>query len=289
MASAWLLKTRLRVRRALAAPRRRLRPFEGADADMWRDLLDTWRQRDLVISLAHQRTIARYRSTILGPAWIILSFVIATFGLSLLWAEIMGRPFHLYFPYIALGFLIWNFFTGILSEGARALMDNKSLALQTRTPMTMFPTLVVIKHAVIAAHNAPYVIGVMLFYAPRADASLLLVIPGIVLVALFALGLVIALCVWCAYLPDLAEVIASAMRFAFFLTPVIWMTFQRTQLEEIYMLNPLFHMLNVVRGVVLQHEHVALSFIWMGAATMLAWMIAAYTYWRAAGAVSSRL
>ncbi|MGE0046287.1 MAG: ABC transporter permease [Hyphomonadaceae bacterium] len=289
MTSAWFMRARLRARHSLSGLRPAIQPYEGARADLVGDLIHTWRQRDLCLSLAYQRSISRFRRTFLGPIWIIVSFIVATLGLSLLWAIIMNRDFELYFPYVTLGMFIWNFLIGTITDGANALNENKSLALQTRTPMIMYPIVGALKQSVIAAHNIPYVGVVLFLYAPGADWSMLLAVLGAAIVFFFALAGGVILSIWCAYLPDLSQVIAAGMRFLFFFVPILWMPFQRAQFEALWMANPLFHALNVVRGPLLDQPHVLFSFAFAGAATLAAWAAAISVYWAGAGAVSTRL
>lgn len=286
--SAWRVRMRLLARRLFASTPR-VRPVLGTRGMLFEDIAETWRQRELCFSLAYQRSTSRLRRTLLGPLWIVLSFVLTTLGLALFWAEIIDRPFEAYFPFITMGFYVWNFVIGALTDGARALQDNRSLALQTRTPVVMYPVMAVLKQSVVALYNLPYLLVVMLLYAPTPDWTLLYVIPGAVLVFMTTLAGAVMLAVWCAYLPDLIELIAASLRFLFFLTPVIWMPLQRTYLEAFWMLNPFYHLLHIVRGPVLQADGVLFSMTVCAVTAVGAWITAAATYHIGAGAVSTRL
>lgn len=289
MTGAFFLQARLRARRALRAPWRRLQPFEGARARLFGDFGQAWTLRQLCFSLAHQKSIARFRTTSLGPIWIVLSFIVSTLGLAVLWSHLMGSGFAAYFTYITLGFFVWNFFIGVITDGARSLIENRNLALQTRTPMVMYPIVATLKQLVIAAHNLPYVIGVLIFFGPRQDLSALLVIPGLALMILIALGAGVMLSIWCAYIADLSEVIAAGLRFVFFFTPILWMPFQRANLESIWIANPFFHAINVVRGPLLHQGFLDTSFPFAIGLAVAVWIAAWISYWGGAGAVATRL
>jgi len=287
MSSGWMTQARLRARRAFGGGRR-FRPVEGARAFLWRDFTDVWRQRELCTSLAYQRSTSRFSRTFLGPIWIVLSFVLTTYGIALLWSQIVGRPFAVFFPYVTLGFYVWNFIIGSMTEGARALLDNKGLALQTRTPMVMYPVVAVMKQGVNALYNLPYATLVAVLYAPP-EWSVLLFIPGVLLLIVVMVGAAVTLSIWCAYVPDLAELIGASLRFIFFFTPIIWMPIQRAYFEAVWMFNPFYHLLNIVRGPLLQQEHILGSFAGAGVACVAAWVAAVVSYYSAAGAVAARL
>lgn len=286
--SIWRARMRLWLRRVFASTPR-LRPVLGTRGALFEDLAATWRMRELCFLLAFQRSTSRLRRTFLGPAWIILSFVIMTLGLAWFWAEIVGRPFELYFPWVTLGFYFWNFVTGAITEGARALQDSRGLVLQTQTPLAMYPVVAVLKQGVAALYNLPYVVGVLVLYAPMPDVAALLVIPGIFLVTIVASAAALMLAVWCAYVPDLVELIAASMRFLFFLTPIIWMPAQRASIESLIQWNPLYHMINVVRGPLLQTEGVLVSMSVCAVIGVAAWIAAGTSYYVGAGAVSTRI
>lgn len=286
----WVQLAKYGVRRAiLRSPLRGFRPYQGAKAEFGADLVRSWRQRELIVSLSFQRAIASTRGTFLGPFWIALSFMIVAVGLSALWAYLFNRPFNDYLPYLTLGFFVWNLFIGAVTTGARALIANKNLVLQTRTPMTLYSGVALGANLITAAHHIPFVVTVLLLYHSHFEPAMLLSLLGMVLVLLTALGAAIALSIWCAYLPDLAELISTSMRFIMFFTPILWMPDRRPSLQPFLLGNPFYHVINVVRGPLIGSDHIMISFIAMGGICAAVWALAAIIYWSAAGAVATRL
>ena len=52
---------------------------------------------------------ARYKRSILGPFWIVLSLGLGSVGLGVMWSFLWGAPLHEMLPSITVGFLIWIF------------------------------------------------------------------------------------------------------------------------------------------------------------------------------------
>jgi ABC-type polysaccharide/polyol phosphate export permease len=161
--------------------------------------------------------------------------------------------------------------------------------LQTRTPMTLYPAISLGTNLITSAHHIPFVAAVLFIFPPELSPEMLLAVPGFVLALILALGVGIALSIWCAYVPDLAELIAVGQRFLMFFTPIMWMPSQRPKLEPFLLGNPFYHMVNVVRGPIVGTEHLAISFGVMGGMCIFVWVMASVIYWRAAGAVATRL
>jgi ABC-type polysaccharide/polyol phosphate export permease len=282
------------VRFAQAAHALRLRarswvgPIEGVSANLWSDLVQTWRMRDLCAALAFQKSIAQHRGSLLGPVWIALSFAIFALGVGVIWSALFDEPFQSFLPYVTLGLLVWTFMMGVIADGARSLRDNRAMLLQSRTPAVLYPLAAVIKHLIIAAHNLPFVLGVLLVFA-TPSTEWMLAAAGVVMLVCIGAGVAISLSVVCAYLPDLAEIIAAGLRFAFFFTPILWYPSTREWMRPIWMGNPFYHCVEIVRGPMLGHEGVLFSFYVGGALVVLSIGVAAITYWRASGAVRTRL
>jgi ABC-type polysaccharide/polyol phosphate export permease len=263
-------------------------PYEGVSAELWSDLGRTWRMRDLCASLAFQKAIAQHRGSLLGPIWIAVSFAIFALGVGMIWSALFNEPFQSYLTYVSLGLLVWTFMTGVIVDGARALRENKAMLLQSRTPTVLYPLAAVLKHLIVAAHHLPFVL-IILLLLERPSAEWILTVAGLALLIFIASGIAISLSVICAYLPDLVEIIAAGLRFAFFFTPILWYPDARELMRPIWMANPFYHSIEIIRGPLLGHDGVLISFQVAVGLAVASLSCATVTYWRGGGAVRTRL
>jgi len=76
------------------------------------NLIDVWRYRDLLFLLVHRDFVAKYKQTILGPAWFILQPLLTTVVFSVIFGNVAKiptdglPPMHFYLA----GLLGWNYF-----------------------------------------------------------------------------------------------------------------------------------------------------------------------------------
>lgn len=267
-----------------------LRPAKGANADFVRDTLRAWSMFPFAWSLAYQRAIARNRQAYLGALWLPLGFVLFAGGISLLWAQIFDRPLNTYLPYVTFGLFVWNLILGSLTDGARVMQESRNLILQSNTPLLVYPLTAMLKQSIMAAYNIPVIILVAFVFSPSFDPAMLLALPGLLLVWVLGLAVCVTLSILCTYLPDLIEIIASGLRFVFFFTPILWLPSTREGLQHIWMWNPFFYLIEVVRSPLSgNHEMSSLAFTVTSALAITAWIVAIFAYRRFASAIPTRL
>src|SRR5215470_1562231 len=122
-----------------------IRPTRG-----WFDLnlADVWRYRDLLFLLVHRDFVAKYKQTILGPAWFVLQPLLTTIVFSIIFGEIAkiptdGLPPMLF--YLA-GLLGWNYFAQTFQSTSGTLVNNAGLFGKTYFPRLVVPLSAVISN-----------------------------------------------------------------------------------------------------------------------------------------------
>ncbi len=223
----------------------------GAKRSLYESLRAGWAWRHFAMELAFHRTVTRYRTTLLGPVWIVLGFVIFSFGMVFLSSRLFGLPWERLLPYVVVGLFGWNLILGVLSEGPRALVESANLLQQSQTPVVLYPIVSTIKQVLIAAHNIPVVIAVVVLTPNALSPNVAWAIPGFAAIIVFAGSTCVILAIIATYIPDVAEVVTSALRFVFFFTPIFWMADTRPGLATIWLWNPFYYFVEAFRGPVL--------------------------------------
>ena len=105
------------------------------------NLGEVWRYRDLLVLLVHRDFIAKYKQTILGPAWFILQPLLTTVVFSVIFGEIAKIPTDGLPPilfYLA-GLLGWNYFAQTFQSTSGTLVNNVGIFGKVYFPRLVVP------------------------------------------------------------------------------------------------------------------------------------------------------
>jgi ABC-type polysaccharide/polyol phosphate export permease len=189
-----------------------------------RDLLDLWRNRRLVRTLAERDIRASYKQSFFGFGWAIVTPLLTVLVFTVFFKRI-GRidtgsiPYPL-FAYV--GLLPWSFFTSSVSSGAGSLIYNSTILNKVYCPREVFPVASILVQAVDTL-LASAVLGLLFIYYGTAPKLTTLWVPVLVVVQLaLTVGLTLAFSTAVVYVRDLRQVLGGILQMGLFLTPVAW-------------------------------------------------------------------
>ncbi len=205
---------------------------KGPPEDLWfrrrirlrNAIRDVWRFRELTFSLAERDYRARYKQSVLGIGWAMLTPVLLMVVFTIVFTRVAhvdtgGAPYVL-FSY--LGLVPWTFFSNSLSGGGQSIVSNMSIVNKVACPREVFPLATI----VIAALDAliASVVLVLLFavtgYAPHIQ---MLYAPILLIVLLvYTVGVTLLVSATLVYLRDLRQVLPLAIQLGLFLTPIAY-------------------------------------------------------------------
>ena len=117
------------------------------------NLREVWRYRDLLFLLVHRDFVAKYKQTILGPAWFVLQPLLTTIVFTVIFGAVAqistdGLPPMLF--YLA-GLLGWNYFAQVFLSSSSTLVGNASLFGKVYFPRLIVPLSAVISNLIALA------------------------------------------------------------------------------------------------------------------------------------------
>lgn len=224
-------------------PRRRERALD--------DLSTGFRRWRLAATLARLDIRNRYRGSVLGPFWLTLSTAIMVAGLGLLYSTLFKLPLISYMPFLAVSLLVWNTINQIVGDACTSLIQSEGIIRQMPLPYTVHALRCVFRNIIIAAHNLPLIIVIFAICGVLPGPAALLAIPGLLLITLNAFAAAVFLGMICARFRDIGQIVASAMQFFFFLSPVLWKPELLGARQAWLPLNPFFVLIETVRGPLL--------------------------------------
>lgn len=214
----------------------------------WQEL---WRYRDLFTTLAWRDVSVRYKQTVLGVLWAILqpfvTMVIFTFIFNRM-AKIESGDATPYPLFLYVGLLLWQYFSGTLSNASNSLVANASLIQKVYFPRLIVPAATAITGLVDFAVAAVILVAMMVYFGFVPSLVGLLLLPLLLATAILAaLGWGLFLAAINVKYRDVRYALPFLIQTMMYVTPVIY----PVQLLDRYpLIKQLMLWLNPMSGVI---------------------------------------
>ena len=226
----------------------------------WYDLKlkEVWRYRDLVRLLVRRDFIAKYKQTILGPAWAVIQPLLTTVVFTFIFGSIAGLadsgavPTFLFYM---CGNIAWQFFAGCLSKTGRTFVENREIMSKVYFPRLAMPLSTCISQLVaFAIQAAMFVIFLVVYlFIPGFEIKVtkfVVLVPLLILqMMMLGLGCGIIICALTTKYRDLQMLIDFGVQLWMYATPVAYSMkiFFGTPLYKIVNYNPMTPVINAMR------------------------------------------
>ncbi|MGY3232366.1 ABC-type polysaccharide/polyol phosphate export permease [Luteibacter sp. HA06] len=247
-----------------------------------RDVTAAMRRGSLIRMLGWQDVRQRYRRSALGPFWLTISMGVMIGTIGIVFGQIFKTPMHEFLPFLAAGMILWAFFSSVVMEGCTGFISAESIIKQLPIPLFVHILRMIWRNILILLHNIVILPLVFLAVGRGIGWEALLCIPGFVLAAINLTWVALLLAVLCARYRDLPQIVGSALQVVFYLTPIMWMPGHLPQRAGMYLLdlNPVYHVLSVVRSPLLGDMPTALDWYVSGGLAVAGWVFAILLYGR---------
>jgi len=207
----------------------------------------------------------RYRRSLLGPFWLVLSNVVVVFSLSAIYSIILKKDFDWYVVYLGIGFVIWQFISSCLSESTEYFIKSSNLIKTYRISVYNYVFREIGKNFIFLIHNLPFWILIIIFYNVDLSLNIITIIFSYVLIFLNAIWVSSILALISTRYRDLSPIVSTLVQLSFFATPVLWDVghiFEiRPDVAWIVYFNPFYHILEIFRAPIMNNEIPYLSFV----------------------------
>lgn len=200
-----------------------------------------------ILYLALSDLRGRYQRSVLGPLWLTLGTLVAASGLSFIWSELMHKDMREFLPTLAAGLILWQFISGVLGEAPSLFVRQVSLIRNMNLPLSIYPMQLLLRHLLNLMHYVPALLLLMPFTDIPLSSTTLLVIPGLLLSTLNLLWIALLLGLLGARFRDIDYLIATTMPILMLLSPVFYRPDFLPVSEYIIWLNPVSHLIEIVR------------------------------------------
>ena len=224
-------------------------------------LRSLWAYRGFVSGAVAREVQQRYRGSLLGALWVVLSPLAQILVFTLVFAEIMRArlPGHegsvfAYGIYLCAGIIPWSLFSEILTRLNTVFIDNANLIKKSNFPRVALPTVVVLASAV----NFAVLLALLLVFLVATGSFPGLVVLALIPVALvsiaFATGLGLLLGTLNVFFRDVGQMTNVVLGFWFWLTPIVYLeSALPPRAQALVAWNPLSPIVRAFQTVLLDH------------------------------------
>jgi lipopolysaccharide transport system permease protein len=196
--------------------------------------------------------------------------------LGFLWSHIFGTDLENYLPFFAVGFVIWGWMSGQISDAAGGFFQFQGMIKQVKLPLPIFVLRLNIRQCIVLLHNSIIIALVLLLIGKGLTFMSLIAIPNLILIQLNLTLLSIVISIFCTRYQDMTQVVNVGTQIIFFFTPILWQVEtlkSRTYLAE---MNPVYHWIEMVRAPLLGDLPTINDYLWTGGSLVVLSILAAY-------------
>lgn len=240
------------------------------------DLVRAARRWRLWSAFAVEDMRATYRRSLLGVAWVSLSFAVFVAVKVLIFGSMTGRASSAYYSvYLMLGFFSWQFMAASVGGGTGVFTRAENWIKNDPIELPVFAFELVLRKVFDLSLTGLVVILGLIYFQLTPSPYWLLIIPALAVYFLNAVWVSLFLGTVCARYRDIEHLVSTIMRFMFFLTPIFWLPEQLPERAmDILYWNPFAHFLWILRTPILDQDPATDSWIYVGVLTIIGWGLA---------------
>ncbi|MEZ4712280.1 MAG: glycosyltransferase family 39 protein [Caldilineaceae bacterium] len=211
--------------------------------------------RDLLHELVVRDLKLRYRRSLLGFAWSVLNPLLQVLVFSFVFRYVLPLQIPNYTLYLFIGLLVWNWLQTSLLGATASIVESGNLIKRPGFPAAILP-IVTISANLIHFLLALPIVWLFLLWAGIVPNLAIVALPAVVaLQFLFTLSLAYFLATVHVTLRDTQHLITVGLLLGFYLTPIFYDAQSiPTRYQTLYALNPIVHLVNAYRAILLNNE-----------------------------------
>jgi homopolymeric O-antigen transport system permease protein len=221
-------------------------------------LADLVQYTDLIYTLSVHRVKVRYKQSVLGASWAVMQPLSLMLIYTVIFSYIAKIPSDgAAYPIFAFtGLLPWIYFQTALITSTNGLVSHRDLITKVYFPREILP----FSYVIVAFFDfliASFVlVGLILYYRAPLTFNMIYVIPIMMILTLFTMGMSLILSATQVRFRDVGVAILLLLQLWMYATPIVYpysaiARFPKS-LQTLYTLNPLVGVIENFRRVVLQ-------------------------------------
>ena len=208
--------------------------------------------RDLIRALVVRDMKIRYKDSLLGVAWSLVTPVLQLLVYSFVFGSVLRLNIRRYAAFAFIGVLVWNWFQASLVEAAGAITGNRQLIRRPGFPETVLPIIPVLTNLSRFLLAVPVLLLVIGPGGTPVGVTILTLPVLMLLQFVLTLSLAYHVATVNVVFRDTQHLLGVLLQLLFFLTPIFYdVSTIPTPYQGLYHWNPLTHLVNAYRAVLL--------------------------------------
>jgi lipopolysaccharide transport system permease protein len=223
---------------------------------------EVWRTRFFWLSLVKMDLQLRYRRSVLGVGWSLVSPLASTLVLCVAFHEIFHTPVRQYVPFLMAGFAWWGYVSGVTIRGCQCFVEAESYIRQHSLPMAVYPLRTALGGMIHFLIALAVVMVMVWYFRGFGNLQALAVLPfSLALLVVFGWSVAVLAGYVNSVFRDIQHVSEIGFQVLFYLTPIIYPpeALAQTRLGQLVGYNPLVPFLAIVREPLLDGRVPALE------------------------------
>ena len=212
------------------------------------EVLALFEYRDLVAQLISRAIKTRYKRSVLGVAWTMLNPLLTMIVLTVVFSQVFRFSTEYYPVYVLSGVMAWSFFSGTTTAAMGEMVWGGGLLNRIYVPKAVFAvaalgtSIVNLGLSLIPLFLIALVLGVPL------KLTVFAMLPAILLLSMFSLGIGLLLSTAVVYFADMLPVYDVLLTMWMYMTPIIYpIEILPPVLVPFFKLNPMYVMVEAFR------------------------------------------
>ncbi|GHB42020.1 transport permease protein [Streptomyces cirratus] len=198
--------------------------LSGARPTLPRYVAQLWERRHFVTAYATARMQATYSAARLGQVWHLATPLLNAAVYYFIFGVIMnaGNRVADYIPFLITGVFVWDFIGSSINAGTRAVHSNLGLVRALHFPRAALPLSTVIQLFQQLLVTMGALVILLLAFGQMPAPSWLLVVPALLLAAVFCAGCALAMARIGSKNPDVSQLMPFILRTWMYSSGVMW-------------------------------------------------------------------
>jgi len=207
---------------------------------------------DAIVTLVRRELQIRYKGSVLGLLWAVLSPLGTVVVLSVLFKTILPLNIPHYAAFVYSGLLPWTWFQSAVQIGSATLVDNRDLVRKPFFPRLLLPAVVTSSNFMLYLLALPVLLGLLGIDGLPLTWKLLFLPLIWIVQATFTLACTILVAALGVLIRDVQHLLTVGLLLWFYLTPVFY------DLDRIALAQARWLKLNPMTALILAHRSVLL-------------------------------
>jgi lipopolysaccharide transport system permease protein len=210
------------------------------------------RARDLLTVLVGRDLKLRYKRSLLGIAWSLVTPFAQLVVLNAVFTAILPLGIPNYASFLFIGILVWNWLHISLDQATGSIVDNRELVRQPGFPVAILPVITVSANLVHFLLALPILAGFLWLAGARPGPSLILLPVMVGIQFLLILSVAYFVATFHVTFRDTKHLLGIALMLGFYISPIFYSTDQvPARFAMLYGLNPMVPLVEGYRAILL--------------------------------------